>query len=78
MRLLFVCGRSRLRSPTAEQLFSRVPGVEACSAGVSPDADQLLTADLIQWADMVFVMEAAHRAKMNRRFARALRGKRVV
>jgi predicted protein tyrosine phosphatase len=78
MRLLFVCGRSRLRSPTAEQLFSRVPGVETCSAGVSPDADQPLTADLIQWADMVFVMEAAHRAKMARRFARALRGKRVV
>jgi len=78
MRLLFVCGRSRLRSPTAEQLFSRVPGVETCCAGVSPDADQPLTADLIQWADMVFVMEAAHRAKMARRFARALRGKRVV
>ena len=71
MRLLFVCGRNRVRSPTAEQLFSAVPGVETCSAGVSPDADQPLTADLIQWADMVFVMEAAQRAKMARRFARA-------
>jgi predicted protein tyrosine phosphatase len=78
MRLLFVCGRNRLRSPTAEVLFSRVRGVETCSAGVSPDADQPLTADLVQWADMVFVMEAAHRVKMSRRFARMLRGKRVV
>jgi predicted protein tyrosine phosphatase len=78
MRLLFVCGRNRLRSPTAEQMFSRIPGVETCSAGVSPDADQPLTADLVQWADIVFVMEEAQRAKMARRFARALRGKRVV
>jgi predicted protein tyrosine phosphatase len=78
MRLLFVCGRNRLRSPTAEVLFSHVPGVETCSAGVSPDADQPLTADLVQWADMVFVMEAAQRAKLSGRFGRALRGKRVV
>ena len=78
MRLLFVCGRNRLRSPSAEHLFSAVPGVETCSAGVSPEADQPLTADLVQWADIVFVMEAAQRAKMARRFAQALRGKRVV
>jgi predicted protein tyrosine phosphatase len=78
MRLLFVCGRNRMRSPTAEQLFSGVPGVEACSAGTSPDADHPLTADLVAWADVVFVMEPARRAKVSRRFARALRGKRVV
>ncbi len=78
MRYLFVCGRNRLRSPTAEQLFSSIPGVETCSAGLSPDADQPLTADLVEWADIVFVMEATQRAKMARRFAQALRGKRVV
>ena len=78
MRLLFVCGRNRLRSPTAEHLFSAVPGVETCSAGVSPDADQPLTADLVQWADIIFVMEAAQRTKMARRFGPVLRGKRVV
>ena len=39
MRLLFVCGRNRLRSPTAERVFAAVPGVEAESAGVAPDAD---------------------------------------
>jgi predicted protein tyrosine phosphatase len=78
MRLLFVCGRNRLRSPTAEQLFSGVAGVEALSAGVSPDAEQPVTADLVEWADLIFVMEPAHRAKLSRKFGRALRGKRVV
>ena len=35
MRILFVCGRARARSPTAEQIFARVPGIETASAGVS-------------------------------------------
>lgn len=33
MRLLFVCSQNRLRSPTAEVVFSAYPGVEAISAG---------------------------------------------
>ncbi|HEX8323034.1 MAG TPA: hypothetical protein VF595_03895 [Tepidisphaeraceae bacterium] len=77
IRLLFVCGRNRLRSPTAEQIFS-VDGVETQSAGVSPDADTPLDADAIAWADVVFFMEQAHQAKASRRFATALRGKRLV
>lgn len=78
MRLLFVCSRNRLRSPTAEHVFDALVGVEARSAGVSPDADQPLTADLIGWADLILVMEPIHRARMNRQFGRELRGKRVA
>ena len=78
MRLLFVCARNRLRSPTAEHVFDGVGGVEARSAGVSPDADQPLTDDLIAWADIILVMEPGHRARMNRQFGRQLRGKRVA
>ncbi len=78
MRLLFVCARNRLRSPTAERVFHGVAGVEALSAGVAPDAEEPLTADLIEWADVIFVMEAAHGAKMKRAFGTQLRGKRVV
>jgi predicted protein tyrosine phosphatase len=43
MRVLFVCGRNRCRSPTAEQWFADWPGVETASAGLSPDADIALT-----------------------------------
>jgi len=78
VRLLFVCARNRLRSPTAEAVFGAVPGVEAESAGVAPDADNPVTPELLAWADVILVMERAHRAKLNRMFSAALRGKRVV
>lgn len=78
MRLLFVCARNRLRSPTAERVFAAVHGVEAESAGVAPDAESPVTPELLAWADVVFVMEPAHRAKLARSFPAALRGKRVV
>jgi predicted protein tyrosine phosphatase len=78
VRLLFVCSRNRLRSPTAERVFAAVPGVEAESAGVAPDAETPVTPELLAWADVVLVMEATHRAKLIRLFPAALRGKRVV
>ena len=78
MHLLFVCGRNRLRSPTAEQVFNGICGVEVHSAGVNPDAEEPLSSELIEWADIVFVMESSHRAKMVRQFSSALRGKRIV
>ena len=76
MRLLFVCGRNRLRSPTAERIFADA-GHETESAGVNPDAEQTPTPDLIEWADIVFVMEEAHRRKLSR-MGLPLRGKKIV
>jgi hypothetical protein len=35
MNVLFVCSANRLRSPTAEQVFSTWPGGETDSAGIS-------------------------------------------
>jgi len=60
-RVLFVCGRNRSRSPTAESIFADYPGVETASAGTSPDADTPMSSDLIEWADIIFVMEPVHR-----------------
>lgn len=76
--VLFVCGKNRLRSPTAEQVFAEWPGVETASAGTSHDADCLVSAELIAWADTILVMETVHRTKIAARFASALRGKRMV
>jgi predicted protein tyrosine phosphatase len=78
MRLLFICARNRLRSPTAERVFAGVCGVETCSAGVSPDAEQPVTAELVEWADVILVMEPRHRAKLSRAFGRLLKGKRMA
>ena len=77
-KVLFVCGRNRKRSPTAEVLFRDHPGVEAQSAGLSPDADTPLDREMVEWADIIFVMEAGQRRKINVQFGRSLKGARVV
>jgi len=76
--VLFVCGRNRLRSPTAEAVFSGRNDIEIASAGVSHDADTPVDAELLEWADVVFVMEESHREKLNARFRPALRNTRIV
>jgi predicted protein tyrosine phosphatase len=58
--VLFICSQNRLRSPTAEQVFSGYPGVECASAGLNRDADHPLTPELVEWAELIFVMEKAH------------------
>ncbi|WP_266168692.1 low molecular weight protein tyrosine phosphatase family protein [Dyella subtropica] len=77
-RVLFLCSRNRLRSPTAEQVFRTWPQLEVDSAGLSPDADTLLSADQLAWADLILVMESAHRRRLQSRFGGQLKGKRVV
>lgn len=76
--VLFVCSANRLRSPTAEQVFSTWPGIETDSAGISNDADVLLSTEQVEWADIIFVMEKTHRSKLNRKFRSSLNGKRVI
>jgi len=78
MRLLFVCARNRLRSPTAELVFAAVPGVETDSAGTAPDADNPISPELIAWADVILVMEPTHKAKLTKSFSKSLRNKRLV
>lgn len=77
-RFLFLCSQNRLRSPTAEQIFADRDGIEVCSAGTNHDADNPLTGELVEWADTIFVMERAHRSKLQKRFRAQLNGKRVV
>jgi predicted protein tyrosine phosphatase len=77
-RALFICSRNRLRSPTAEQLFAAWPGVESDSAGLAPDAEVPLSAEQLQWAELIFVMERMHQRRLQQRFAPWLKGKRVI
>ncbi|MBB3275713.1 MULTISPECIES: low molecular weight protein tyrosine phosphatase family protein [unclassified Pseudoxanthomonas] len=77
-KLLFICSQNRLRSPTAEQIFADWPGVETASAGLNNDAENPLTPELLTWADLVFVMERAHRNKLSSRFRAHLGRQRIV
>lgn len=78
MNLLFVCSENRLRSPTAEAVFSNYPGVHAIGAGTNADAETPVSGDLIDWADVVLVMEKSHRNKVAKKYNALLKGKRLV
>ncbi|MBN8480326.1 MAG: low molecular weight protein tyrosine phosphatase family protein [Xanthomonadales bacterium] len=77
-RVLFICSRNRLRSPTAEQVFSARTDLECSSAGLNHDAENPLTAELVEWAELIFVMERAHRDKLRTRFKPSLGAARVI
>jgi predicted protein tyrosine phosphatase len=52
--------------------------VETASAGLALDADEQVTSELVEWADIIFVMEKRHRAILQRRFRKNLGRARVV
>ena len=76
--VLFVCSQNRLRSPTAEQVFSSLDTIEVASAGLNQDAEIPLGNELVEWADVIFVMENAHRNKLRNKFKAQLKDKQVV
>ena len=77
-RLLFICSQNKLRSPTAEAVYSDYPGVDVDSAGLNHDAAVPLSPEQIEWADLILVMEKSHRNKLTKKFRKYLSGKRVV
>jgi len=77
-RVLFLCSRNKLRSPTAEDIFRGQPAIEVDSAGLAPDAEVPLSVEQIEWADLIIVMENVHKQRLNRKFRKSLGGKRVV
>ncbi|GAB1090124.1 MAG: low molecular weight protein tyrosine phosphatase family protein [Shewanella algae] len=78
MNLLFVCSENRLRSSTGEEVFSAFEGIYAIGAGTNADADTVVSGDLIQWADFIFVMEKSHKIKVAKKFKELLKGKKLV
>jgi predicted protein tyrosine phosphatase len=77
-RVLFICSQNRLRSPTAEQVFASWQGIEVASAGLNNDAESVVTPEVLEWADLIFVMEKSHRNRLGKKFRAYLKDKRVV
>jgi predicted protein tyrosine phosphatase len=77
-RVLFVCSQNRFRSPTAEQVFSTWPGIEVASAGLDKGAATPVSPELLDWANVVFVMEKSHRNKLSKKFKAHLKHQRVI
>ena len=78
MNLLFVCSKNKLRSPTAEAIFSEYEAIEAIGCGVNSDSATPLSGDLVEWADVIFVMENIHKKKVSQKYQKQLKGKRIV
>ena len=60
-KVLFVCTANIDRSPTAEDLLRQLNDFEVQSAGTWLHARRRITEELINWADIVFVMERHHK-----------------
>jgi len=78
LKVLFVCDANRLRSPTAEAIFGDRPGLEAKSAGLAKQATTPLSVELLEWADLIFVMERRQRNIIQSRFKEIYRRKRII
>jgi len=77
-KVLFLCSKNKLRSPTAEAIFSNVEGWEVCSAGISNDAEVHVSLEDIEWADYIFVMEKSHKKKLSNKFGGAINKQTVI
>ncbi len=78
MNILFVCSRNQWRSPTAEEIFKNNQEHQAKSAGTEPSARIKITEKLINWADIIFVMEKKHKERIKQRFASVVDEKELV
>lgn len=78
MNLLFVCSRNQWRSPTAEEIFRNNHEHQAKSAGTEPSARIKITEKLINWADIIFVMEKKHKERIRQKFASVVDEKELI
>lgn len=77
-KLLFLCSKNKLRSPTAEAIFCEYEGLLVESAGLDRYAEVVVSAEMIEWADIIFVMEKSHKTKLSKNFQPLLKDKRVI
>ena len=77
MNLLFICSKNQWRSPTAEQVWRKHPGLKVRSAGTSPNARHPVNETDVAWADVIFAMEEKHKSRLRADFRDAVGDKAV-
>ncbi|MEO1671457.1 MAG: protein tyrosine phosphatase, partial [Cyanobacteria bacterium J06631_2] len=68
VNLLFVCSKNKWRSPTAETLYRHDPRVAVRSAGISSSAKKKISAQDLNWADLILVMENKHKKAIAKQY----------
>lgn len=77
-RILFVCSRNQLRSPTAEAIYAKPAGIQVRSRGTNASARRRLSGADVAWADVIFVMEPEHKKRLLRDFRTKASRPRIV
>lgn len=78
MNILFVCSRNKWRSATAETIYQNHPFHQVKSAGTAASARIKINHKLIEWADLIFVMEKEHKQRINEKFGEILAHKEII
>ena len=78
MNLLFICSRNQWRSRTAETIFKNKTGFEVKSAGTSKIARIRISRKLIEWAELIFVMENKHKKRISELYPDLLLTKEII
>ena len=68
LRALFVCRYNQRRSATAERVFAKDPSLDVRSAGTSQEAMVRVNRLMLDWADIVFVMDDGQLRDLKRMF----------
>ena len=74
-RMLFICTANHDRSPTAEIMYQRHPGLEAKSTGILKPEKKIREG--LSWADVIVVMEDVHEKYIREHLAQELADKPV-
>jgi predicted protein tyrosine phosphatase len=78
LRILFICTVNQMRSATAEDLYKEDPRLEVESAGTHPAARVVISRKLLEWAQLVLVMENRHLQYIRERFPDVYNTKRIL
>ncbi len=77
-KILFICTINRMRSATAHTLYAHDSRFAVQSAGTDKGAKVVVSAELLDWADAVVVMEKHHRNTIRSRFLEVYAAKPIV
>jgi len=78
VNILFVCSKNKWRSRTAETIFQSDQRHKIRSAGTENDARIRITEKLVNWADLIFVMEKRHKERLEDKYGLLMGQKQVI
>ena len=64
LKVLFVCGRNKRRSPTAEQVFKTDRRLEVRAVGLGETSPREISAKDVAWADLILPMERKNAVRL--------------